>query len=309
MSKPGGSSTESVHSGEQRQAQKLLIDFLKQYIGQQMERYPGARVAGYSPTQSLLYNAVRGTPVQTFQYGGVVNQPTIGLLGEAGPEAVVPLRRRRNPWGNWGQNWGGNWWNQQQAPTPAPTVPGVTPEAQITGGAQGPWGAAGTAVAENPLEPIFSQYYNALTGMLGGATPAAQNYFQTSYLDPMMEAWKTEMLPGLMQSQATAGTIGTGGAQQQRQDLSESLMKELAQVGAGLQYQQQQLALPQVLGLGQYVQGLGAEERAMQQQVLDTQFQQWLQSLPYNHPALQMLLQAAFNQTYVPTTGGQKGKL
>ena len=29
--------------------------------------------------------------IPRFQYGGVVNRPTLGILGEAGPEAVVPL--------------------------------------------------------------------------------------------------------------------------------------------------------------------------------------------------------------------------
>ncbi len=28
-----------------------------------------------------------------FQEGGIVTRPTIGLIGEAGPEAVIPLRR------------------------------------------------------------------------------------------------------------------------------------------------------------------------------------------------------------------------
>ncbi|MEM4720538.1 MAG: hypothetical protein QXT73_00575 [Candidatus Methanomethylicaceae archaeon] len=34
-------------------------------------------------------------PVSSFQYGGVVHHPTLGLIGEGGPEAVVPLSRGR----------------------------------------------------------------------------------------------------------------------------------------------------------------------------------------------------------------------
>lgn len=347
-----GGDSKSVHSPEQRAAQAELFKFLAPYIGEQMATYPGARVAGYSPTQSMLYEAFRGgggqgdgsVPVQSFQTGGVVTKPTVGLLGEKGPEAVVPLGGKTGGGGkvpggkgtpvpalgpaptaapqqqgfaNWDAQTRrptyGGWRNpqqQQQQPAPAPTpgpAPTVVPQEQITGGAPGPWDAQPTGA--NPLSPIFGNYFNALQGMLGPGTDAAQNYFQTSYVDPMMQKWRTEMLPGLMQSQAGAGTIGTGAAQQAREDMSGDIMRQLGEVGAGLQYQQQQLALPQVLGLGEYARGLGQDERAMQQQTLDAQYQQWLQSLDYNHPALQMLMSGAFNQTYVPTQGGGKGKL
>jgi len=344
MGKKGGSGGGGpTVTAEQQAMQSKLFEFLAPYIGEQMATYPGARVAGYSPTQSMLYEAFRGggdqgggsVPVQSFQTGGVVTKPTVGVLGEKGPEAVVPLGGKTGggkvPGGQTGGGMavpGGKTGGQQYqdqlmgqrggpvgqgrsqtrsaAPTPGP-APTVVPQEQITGGAPGPWDAQPTGA--NPLSPIFGNYFNALQGMLGPGTDAAQNYFQTSYVDPMMEKWKTEMLPGLMQSQAGAGTIGTGAAQQARQDMSEDVMKQLGQVGAGLQYQQQQLALPQVLGLGEYARGLGQDERAMQQGVLDAQFQQWLQSLDYNHPAVQMLGQMAFNQTMVPPGTSGKGKL
>jgi len=32
--------------------------------------------------------------------GGIVTKPTLALIGEAGPEAVVPLNRKNTPTGN-----------------------------------------------------------------------------------------------------------------------------------------------------------------------------------------------------------------
>jgi hypothetical protein len=31
-----------------------------------------------------------------FANGGIVNKPTLGLVGEAGPEAIIPLRDMKN---------------------------------------------------------------------------------------------------------------------------------------------------------------------------------------------------------------------
>jgi len=43
---------------------------------------------------AIIRALLRGRKLRKFQYGGVVRRPTIGLLGEAGPEAVVPLTRQ-----------------------------------------------------------------------------------------------------------------------------------------------------------------------------------------------------------------------
>lgn len=45
-----------------------------------------------SPSQGPMGGSL---PMRAFANGGVVNQPTIGLLGEAGPEAVVPLQTQQ----------------------------------------------------------------------------------------------------------------------------------------------------------------------------------------------------------------------
>jgi len=36
-------------------------------------------------------------PIKRFQYGGLVNKPTFGFLGEGGPEAVIPLKKGKIP--------------------------------------------------------------------------------------------------------------------------------------------------------------------------------------------------------------------
>ena len=41
-----------------------------------------------------------GVEVPAFAKGGIVNKPTLALIGEAGPEAVVPLNRNNTPTGN-----------------------------------------------------------------------------------------------------------------------------------------------------------------------------------------------------------------
>jgi TP901 family phage tail tape measure protein len=56
-------------------------------------------------TRSAAFGAARTgaipkkTPIPAFAAGGIVSRPTIALLGEAGPEAVVPLKSREKPRG------------------------------------------------------------------------------------------------------------------------------------------------------------------------------------------------------------------
>jgi hypothetical protein len=42
--------------------------------------------------QSILATLIGGGQLPRFARGGVVNEPTVGILGEDGPEAVVPLK-------------------------------------------------------------------------------------------------------------------------------------------------------------------------------------------------------------------------
>jgi lambda family phage tail tape measure protein len=85
--------------------------------------FPGAAAAGVAngtlaPTDIFKYvNNAKGNlyaenGIQAFARGGIVDKPTLfpfakgtGLMGEAGPEAIIPLRRGRN--GNLGVASGG----------------------------------------------------------------------------------------------------------------------------------------------------------------------------------------------------------
>ena len=60
-------------------------------------------VGGLFPTENAKGNVFAQNKIVPFAYGGVVNKPTLfpmangmGLMGEAGPEAIMPLRRGRN---------------------------------------------------------------------------------------------------------------------------------------------------------------------------------------------------------------------
>jgi len=52
--------------------------------------------AGFNELAQLLLEVIAGlrplSDIVAMQYGGIVNRPTLALLGEAGPEAVLPLR-------------------------------------------------------------------------------------------------------------------------------------------------------------------------------------------------------------------------
>lgn len=85
-------------SGILRQMASL---FLKAGIGS----FKGADGTGGSGLLGLFANgaAIQNGRVTPFAYGGVVNKPTLfpmangaGLMGEAGPEAIMPLRRGRS---------------------------------------------------------------------------------------------------------------------------------------------------------------------------------------------------------------------
>jgi len=81
-------------------AQRLVIFFFQQLIGGALygAGYKGAaKFFGYTPSGggAPAGGGTSTTSVATAQAGGVFRRPTLTLLGEAGPEAVVPLRGGR----------------------------------------------------------------------------------------------------------------------------------------------------------------------------------------------------------------------
>jgi len=449
-SKGGGGDVQQVkiHTPEQQEMQRKLLDFLGLYVGQPMEQYPAPRVAGLSPIQQNVYGAVGGkgrqpqtgaVQVPAFQYGGLVTKPTLGVLGEAGPEAVVPLggknkqqsgQQRQNVGQKQGapqpatplaapvaqsmpaaqaaqpgvtgfsydpsQSWFGNIMGlaRQRAaagqpgaggtgggggavtpppppitePPPAPPPPNIadivsgvlpsdlnpqqpysmnlppqpgqkqstTPAQDLSFPVSGPPANAatsgsvpgGTTQSVSTTQPVVNPGYDALanqymqtlmgtlTGQeMPGVTESAQNYFQTNVADPAIKQWQEQILPSLTHAQATQGQIGMGEAQRARERMATDLMTGLNQAQANFVYQTQEgqrnralQGLGTTLGTGDFLRQLGLDERGIEQQALDTAYQQWLMSLPYNHPAIQMLAALATSTSYQPvtTTGGGK---
>ena len=56
-----------------------------------MQFYEGYNVAPTST--SAPFSTMQFYPGYAFADGGIVTAPTMGLVGEAGPEAIIPLRR------------------------------------------------------------------------------------------------------------------------------------------------------------------------------------------------------------------------
>jgi phage-related minor tail protein len=52
----------------------------------------GKAVSFISGAVSSLFGGNKGQSVEPMQAGGIVTRPTMALIGEAGPEAVIPLR-------------------------------------------------------------------------------------------------------------------------------------------------------------------------------------------------------------------------
>lgn len=72
------------------------------YVNKQLAK---ARKSGGKLTKKEKQNieklaAELGVAVPAMAKGGIVNKPTLALIGEAGPEAVVPLNRNNMPMGN-----------------------------------------------------------------------------------------------------------------------------------------------------------------------------------------------------------------
>lgn len=79
-------------------AQDVTRVFLRKTVTEPLGNWASSFFAGLFP--SALGNVFAGgVPVRAFSAGGVVSSPTVfplGLMGEAGPEAIMPLKRGRD---------------------------------------------------------------------------------------------------------------------------------------------------------------------------------------------------------------------
>lgn len=75
---------------------KFGVDHRAFKIGSMPDLFPGV----FGKARDAAGNYM--SRIWPFANGGVITRPTLGLLGEAGPEAVVPLKEFRNRWKPWG---------------------------------------------------------------------------------------------------------------------------------------------------------------------------------------------------------------
>ena len=80
-------------------ARSIIADMTRIVVRQQILK-PILGAFGFNPTENALGNVYAKNGIQKFARGGIVDKPTvfpfkngIGLMGEAGPEAILPLRR------------------------------------------------------------------------------------------------------------------------------------------------------------------------------------------------------------------------
>lgn len=76
-------------AGVNKDAVHELVAEIRDYI-RELNRIPKQ-----IDTHVTTYYDKVGTPGRAFQHGGIVTRPTVALIGEAGPEAVIPLSGRR----------------------------------------------------------------------------------------------------------------------------------------------------------------------------------------------------------------------
>jgi len=80
-------------------ARSIIADMTRIVVRQQILK-PILGAFGFNPTENALGNVYAKNGIQKFARGGIVDKPTVfpfskgvGLMGEAGPEAILPLRR------------------------------------------------------------------------------------------------------------------------------------------------------------------------------------------------------------------------
>ena len=75
-------------------AVNFIIDSLNDVLGWNPPVIPGGTVA-----EMLGLGLLDNISIPGLAKGGIVNKPTLALIGEDGPEAVIPLSQRNNPGG------------------------------------------------------------------------------------------------------------------------------------------------------------------------------------------------------------------
>jgi len=194
---------------------------------------------------------------------------------------------------------------------------GVQPQllAEATAGTPGAftggtpdWAYQGQRVAgTSPLQQGAFNWASQLPGQMSNLMNQAPNFDATRQYTA--ELWNRDIAPGIMERFAGMGGAASGGAQKALQRAGETMSLGMASQLAPMELQ----ARLGAAGLG--LQGLsamgtmGAEQRNIAQQGLTGQQQQFYESSPWNHPALQYLFPTAnATQRQLTQTAGGMGR-
>lgn len=159
-------------------------------------------------------------------------------------------------------------------------------------GAPADWAYQGQRVAgTTPLQQGAFDWAGQLPGQMSALMNQAPNFDATRQYTA--ELWNRDIAPGIMERFAGMGGAASGGAQKALQRAGETVSLGMASQLAPMELQARQGAAQLGLqGLGA-MGTMGAEQRNIAQQGLTGQQQQFYESSPWNHPAMQYLFPTA----------------
>jgi len=147
----------------------------------------------------------------------------------------------------------------------------------------------------------------------------AQDYWQRAYVMPAQRAWEETVVPEVMERYAGANALDSGAARRALAkswgDVQSQLNAELAKILWGEKQslaQRQDIASRLGLSLLPEVMGMGEEQRAITQELMQEPYQKWQMSQPWANPWLNYLGTALGTTPYqinTYTTGGGSGLL
>jgi len=79
--------------GQMEDAERAWTDFLDSLLRMAIATFIQMAMMKLFPTAAPAGGGGGMIPIKTFQRGAIVRRPTLALIGEAGPEAVVPLEQ------------------------------------------------------------------------------------------------------------------------------------------------------------------------------------------------------------------------
>jgi hypothetical protein len=158
--------------------------------------------------------------------------------------------------------------------------------------------------------PMQGQMFAGLESLMQPWSPEqATQWWEQAVKAPAMQAWETDIMPGVMEQFAAVDAAGGGGARTALGRAGAELSTNLGATLAGALAQDKGMSNQQLLqaaglagqypmGLAQLAGGMGQMERGIESERLYEPYQKWLTSQPYNNPWLQYLSPALGTQAY-----------